>query len=68
MSIVAKQKLAEITALSADEMREIMLGIENALEELEDIEDVKRIHAEIARGEAELVPWEDVKKNLGLGK
>ncbi len=68
MSIVAKQKLAEITALSAEEMREIMLGIENALEELEDIEDVKRIQAEIARGEAELVPWEEVKKNLGLGK
>lgn len=66
MSTVAKEKLADIVTLSPEEMREIMLGIHEALEEIEDIEDVKRIRGEIERGEAELVPWEEVKRNLGL--
>lgn len=66
MSTVAKEKLADIVTLSPEEMREIMLGIQEALEDLEDIEDVKRIRGEIERGEAELVPWEEVKRTLGL--
>lgn len=66
MSSVAKEKLADIITLPPDEMREIMLGIQDALEELEDIEDVKRIRGEIERGETGTVPLEEVMKNLGL--
>jgi len=43
MSTVAKEKLADIVTLPPDEMRVIMLGNQDALEELEDIEDAKRI-------------------------
>ncbi|MBE7493329.1 MAG: addiction module protein [Verrucomicrobiaceae bacterium] len=66
MSSVAKEKLADIVTLSPEEMREIMLGIHEALEDIEDAEDAKRILGEIERGEAETVPWEEVKRNLGL--
>ena len=66
MSTVAKEKLADIVTLSPEEMREIMLGIHEALEDIEDAEDAKRIRGEIERGEAETVPWEEVKRNLGL--
>ena len=66
MSSVAKQKLADIVTLSPEEMREIMLGIQDALEEIEDIEDVKRIRGEIERGETDLVPLEEVMKELGI--
>jgi predicted DNA-binding protein len=66
MSTVAKEKLADIVTLSPEEMREIMLGIHEALEDIEDAEDAKRILGEIERGEAETVPWEEVKRNLGL--
>lgn len=66
MSTVAKEKLADIVTLPPEEMREIMLGIHDALEEIEDAEDAKRILGEIERGEAETVPWEEVKKTLGL--
>jgi hypothetical protein len=66
MSTVAKEKLADIVTLSPEEMREIMLGIHEALEDIEDAEDAKRIRGEIESGEAETVPWEEVKRNLGL--
>ncbi|MBE2287276.1 MAG: addiction module protein [Prosthecobacter sp.] len=66
MSTIAKEKLADIVTLSPEEMREIMLGIHEALEDIEDAEDAKRILGEIERGEAETVPWEEVKRNLGL--
>jgi hypothetical protein len=66
MSSVAKEKLADIVTLSPEEMREIMLGIQDALEEIEDIEDVKRIRGEIERGETGLVPLEEVMKELGI--
>lgn len=66
MSSVAKEKLADIVTLSPEEMREIMLGIHEALEEIEDIEDVKRIRGEIERGETDLVPLEEVMKELGI--
>ncbi|MBK8035550.1 MAG: addiction module protein [Verrucomicrobiaceae bacterium] len=66
MSSVVKEKLADIVTLSPEEMREIMLGIHEALEDIEDAEDAKRILGEIERGEAETVPWEEVKRNLGL--
>lgn len=66
MSTVAKEKLADIVTLSPEEMREIMLGIHDALEEIEDIEDVKRIRGEIERGETDLVPLEEVMKELGI--
>ena len=66
MSNVAKEKLADIVTLSPEEMREIMLGIHEALEEIEDIEDVKRIRGEIERGETDLVPLEEVMKELGI--
>lgn len=66
MSTVAKEKLADIITLPPDEMREIMLGIQDALEEIEDIEDVKRIRGEIERGETDLVPLEEVMKELGI--
>ena len=66
MSTVAKKKLADIVTLSPEEMREIMLGIHEALEEIEDIEDVKRIRGEIERGETDLVPLEEVMKELGI--
>ena len=66
MSTVAKEKLAEIVTLSPEEMRDIMLGIQEALEEIEDIEDVKRIRGEIERGETDLVPLEEVMKELGI--
>lgn len=66
MSTIAKEKLADIVTLSPEEMREIMLGIHEALEEIEDIEDVKRIRGEIERGETDLVPLEEVMKELGI--
>lgn len=66
MSSVAKEKLADIVTLSPEEMREIMLGIHEALEEIEDIEDVKRIRGEIERGETDTVPLEEVMKELGI--
>lgn len=66
MISVAKEKLADIITLSPEEMSEIMLGIHDALEEIEDAEDAKRILGEIERGEAETVPWDEVKKTLGL--
>jgi hypothetical protein len=66
MSTVAKEKLADIVTLSPEEMREIMLGIHEALEEIEDIEDVKRIRGEIERGETSLHSWDEVMKELGL--
>lgn len=66
MSTVAKEKLAEIVTLSPEEMREIMLGIQEALEEVEDIQDVTRIRGEIERGETDLVPLEEVMKELGI--
>ncbi|MCX6837704.1 MAG: hypothetical protein NTX35_07820 [Verrucomicrobia bacterium] len=66
MSTVAKEKLADIVTLSPEEMREIMLGIHEALEEIEDIEDVKRIRGEIERGETDVVPLEEVMKELGI--
>ena len=58
MSTVAKEKLADIVTLSPEEMREIMLGIHEALEDIEDIEDAKRICGEIERGETTLVSLE----------
>lgn len=66
MSTIAQAKLADIVTLPPEEMREIMLGIQEALEDQEDIEDAKRIRAEIERGEAELVPLEQVMKELGI--
>lgn len=66
MSTVAKEKLADIVTLSPEEMREIMLGIHEALEDIEDAEDAKRILGEIERGEADLVPLEEVMKELGI--
>jgi hypothetical protein len=66
MSTLAKEKLADIVTLSTEEMREIMLGIHEALEEIEDIEDVKRIRGEIERGETDVVPLEEVMKELGI--
>ena len=66
MSTVAKEKLADIVTLSPEEMREIMLGIHEALEEIEDIEDVKRIRGEIERGETDVVPLEEVMKEPGI--
>jgi len=66
MSTVAKEKLADIVTLSPEEMREIMLGIHEALEDIEDIEDAKRISGEIERGETTLVPLEQVMKELGI--
>lgn len=66
MSSLVKEKLADIVTLSPEEMREIMLGIQDALEEIEDIEDVKRIRGEIERGETDLVPLEEVMKELGI--
>ena len=66
MSTLAKEKLADIVTLSPEEMREIMLGIHEALEEIEDIEDVKRIRGEIERGETDVVPLEEVMKELGI--
>jgi endonuclease/exonuclease/phosphatase family metal-dependent hydrolase len=66
MRTVAKEKLADIVTLSPEEMREIMLGIHEALEEIEDIEDVKRIRGEIERGETDVVPLEEVMKELGI--
>lgn len=66
MSSVAKEKLADIITLPPEEMREIMLGIQDALEELEDIEDANRIRGEIERGETGTVPLDEVMKNLGL--
>ena len=66
MSTVAKEKLADIVTLSPEEMREIMLGIHEALEEIEDIEDVKRIRGEIERGGTDVVPLEEVMKELGI--
>ena len=66
MSTLAKDKLAEITALSPEEMREIMVGIHEALEEIEDAEDAKRILGEIERGETTTVSLEEVMKELGI--
>lgn len=66
MSSVVKEKLADIVTLSPEEMREIMLGIHEALEDIEDAEDAKRILGEIERGEADLVPLEEVMKELGI--
>lgn len=66
MSTVAKEKLADIITLPPDEMREIMLGIQDALEELEDIEDANRIRGEIERGETSVHTWEEVMKEAGL--
>lgn len=66
MSSVAKEKLADIITLPPEEMREIMLGIQDALEELEDVEDVKRIRGEIERGETSVHSWEEVMGELGL--
>lgn len=66
MSTVAKEKLADIITLPPDEMREIMLGIQDALEELEDIEDANRIRGEIERGETSVHTWEEVMNEAGL--
>jgi predicted DNA-binding protein len=66
MSSLAKEKLADIVTLSPEEMREIMLGIHEALEEIEDIEDANRIRGEIERGETTTVSWEEAMKTLGL--
>lgn len=66
MSTVAKEKLAEIITLSPEEMREIMLGIEEALEEMEDAEDAARIRGQIERGETTTVSWDEAMKTLGL--
>ena len=66
MSTVAKDKLADIVTLPPEEMREIMLGIQEALEDIEDAEDAKRIRGEIERGETSVHSWEEVMKELGL--
>jgi len=66
MSQTARAKLAEIVALPPEEMREIMLGIQEALEDIEDTEDVLRVRGEIARGETTLHSWEEVMNELGL--
>lgn len=66
MSTLAKEKLAELVTLPPEQMREIMMGIQEALEDIEDAADATRILGEIERGETEVVPWEEVKKNLGL--
>ena len=66
MSSVAKEKLADIVTLPPEEMREILLGIQEALEELEDVADARRIRGEIDRGETDTVPLEEVMKKLGI--
>ena len=49
MSSLAKEKLADIVTLSPEEMREIMLGIHEALEEIEDIEDANFKSSELQK-------------------
>lgn len=66
MSIVAQKKLADIVTLSPEEMREIMLGIQDALEEMEDAQAVLAARAALACGEEEALDWNAVKKELSL--
>lgn len=66
MSTVAKEKLADIVTLSPEEMREIMLGIHEALEDIEDAQAVLSARAALACGEEEALDWNAVKKELSL--
>ncbi len=66
MSIIAKDKLADIITLPPEAMREIMLGIQEALEDIEDAEDAKRIRGQIERGETSVHSWDEVMRELGI--
>jgi hypothetical protein len=66
MSTLAKQKLAEIVSLPPEEMLEIMRGIQEALEDMEDAADAKRIRGEIERGETTTVSLDEVMKQSGI--
>jgi predicted DNA-binding protein len=47
-------------------MREIVSGMVEALEDIEDAEDAQRIRGEIERGETHTVSMEEIMKKLGI--
>lgn len=66
MSTLAKDKLADIVTLPFPVMREISIGLLDAIEEHEDAKLVLEARAALASGEEEALDWEEVKKEMGL--
>ncbi len=66
MSTLAKVKLADIVTLPFPVMREISIGLLDAIEEHEDAKLVLEARAALASGEEEALDWEEVKKEMGL--
>lgn len=66
MSTVAKDKLADLVTLPFPVMREISIGLLDAIEEHEDAKLVLEARAALASGEEEALDWEEVKKEMGL--
>jgi len=66
MSTVVQAKLADLITLPPDELRELMFGIQEALEDMEDIAEAKRVRAEIAAGRMDTVSLDEVMQKLGI--
>lgn len=66
MSMAAQKILSDAKALSADEMRELLRDIEEALEDMDDVADAQRVREQIARGETDTVSLDEVMQKLGI--
>jgi hypothetical protein len=66
MSTIAKDKLADLVTLPFPVMREISIGLLDAIEEYEDAKLVLEARADLASGEEEALDWEEVKKEMGM--
>lgn len=66
MSTIARDKLADIVTLPYPVMREISIGLLDAIEEQEDAKLVLEARAALASGEEEALDWDAVKKEMGL--
>lgn len=66
MSTIARDKLADIVTLPYPVMREISIGLLDAIEEQEDAKLVLEARAALASGEEESLDWDAVKKEMGL--